>query len=288
MSASNVPGTYEDVSVDEWMRYRDSHHERDYAVIDVRQPEEYAAGHVPGATLIPLGELVDHTDELLRLKGRTVLFYCRSGGRSSRAAGWASRALELPEVKNLSGGFMAWSGAALADVPRLKALPNSGDLQELLRGALELEKGTHRLYELLASGFTSGAVGSVIGSLASAEVTHGQAIHRVLAQLGGEGLEDFESLFASLPGELIESGESYEQVVEAAKRLGAQGELAILELALEIELSAYDLYRNVAAQAKDPQARAALEDLANQEKLHADAVMRAIGKAVEDSDSIGA
>jgi len=284
MNASNVPGAYEDVSVDEWMRFSESHHEHDYAVIDVRQPEEYAAGHVPGATLIPLGELVDRTEELTRLKGRTLLFYCRSGGRSSRAAGWASRALELPQVKNLSGGFMAWNGAALADFPRLKALPNTGDLQQLLRGALELEKGTHRLYELLASEYTSGSISSVIRSLASAEVAHGQAIHRVLGQLGGEGLEDFESLFASLPGELIESGESYEQVVEAAKRLGEQGELSILELALEIELTAYDLYRNLAARASDAKARAALEDLANQEKHHADAVMRAIGKAVEDSN----
>jgi rhodanese-related sulfurtransferase len=52
-------------------------------LIDVREPGEYVAGHVPGAVLIPLGRLDDRVEELPR--DRTVHVICASGNRSLRA-----------------------------------------------------------------------------------------------------------------------------------------------------------------------------------------------------------
>lgn len=76
-------------------------------LLDVRQDDEFALGHAPGALHIALNELPDH---LARLdKGRRIVCVCRSGGRSSRASEFL---LEHGyDVVNLEGGMMAWAGA---------------------------------------------------------------------------------------------------------------------------------------------------------------------------------
>jgi rhodanese-related sulfurtransferase len=55
-------------------------------VIDVRSPQEFAAGHIPGAVNIPLGELARKLDEMKVAKDTTLVTMCEHGGRSSRAA----------------------------------------------------------------------------------------------------------------------------------------------------------------------------------------------------------
>ena len=59
-------------------------HEKEFALIDVRQPGEYQQGHIPGARLIPLLELIRTMETLPRDK--ELIFYCRTGGRSMAAA----------------------------------------------------------------------------------------------------------------------------------------------------------------------------------------------------------
>jgi rhodanese-related sulfurtransferase len=86
-------------------------------VIDVREPDEYRAGHVPGAQLIPLATI---PDELIRFNadGPTYVI-CRSGGRSMRACEVAAD--EGYDVVNVTGGTGAWidSGrdVAIGDTP---------------------------------------------------------------------------------------------------------------------------------------------------------------------------
>jgi rhodanese-related sulfurtransferase len=76
----------------------------DAVLIDVRQPDEWDAGHAPMATLIPLAELPDHLDELPR--DRVIVCTCRSGGRSLRAATFLQD--NGFEAVNLTGGMIAW------------------------------------------------------------------------------------------------------------------------------------------------------------------------------------
>jgi molybdopterin-guanine dinucleotide biosynthesis protein A/rhodanese-related sulfurtransferase len=76
-------------------------------VLDVRQPEEYAAGHVPGAVLVPLGELADRAGELPR--DRTLNVICRSGNRSATAAEALHQAGY--DAVNVAGGMLAWAEA---------------------------------------------------------------------------------------------------------------------------------------------------------------------------------
>jgi rhodanese-related sulfurtransferase len=73
-------------------------------LIDVRQPEEFDAGHAPMAESIPLMELADHLDELPR--DRVVICACRTGGRSSRAAQFLAE--HGFDAVNLAGGMVAW------------------------------------------------------------------------------------------------------------------------------------------------------------------------------------
>jgi rhodanese-related sulfurtransferase len=78
----------------------------DAILIDVRQENEWDAGHAPMATLIPLAELPDRLDELPR--DRLIICACRSGGRSLRAASFLQE--QGFDTVNLTGGMMAWFG----------------------------------------------------------------------------------------------------------------------------------------------------------------------------------
>lgn len=83
--------------------------DRDTALIDVREPAEYAEAHVPGAVLIPMGQLPTRLDEVPT--GRTVYVICRSGNRSG-AMGPLLDAHGFDSV-NVVGGTAAWVRAGL-------------------------------------------------------------------------------------------------------------------------------------------------------------------------------
>lgn len=74
-------------------------------LIDVREPDEYAAGHVPGARLVPLGEVPARVADCVGEGGPTYLV-CRSGARSASAC--EHLASLGHQVINVAGGTMAW------------------------------------------------------------------------------------------------------------------------------------------------------------------------------------
>ncbi|GAA4353460.1 molybdopterin-synthase adenylyltransferase MoeB [Hymenobacter saemangeumensis] len=74
-------------------------------LLDVREPAEYAAGHLPGALLLPLSELPNRATELP--EGPLVV-YCQRGGRSARAAALLREELGRAGVQELAGGYEAW------------------------------------------------------------------------------------------------------------------------------------------------------------------------------------
>jgi rhodanese-related sulfurtransferase len=76
----------------------------DVPLIDVREPDEYTAAHVPGARLIPLGTVADDVDQVPT--DGTVYVICAKGGRSYKAAEFY-RAQGIDAV-NVAGGTTAW------------------------------------------------------------------------------------------------------------------------------------------------------------------------------------
>jgi hydroxyacylglutathione hydrolase len=82
----------------------------DALVIDVREPVEYAAGHVPGAVSIPQADLALRLGDLPR--DRELLVVCQGGTRSVRAARFLKQ-VGFERVSNLAGGTSAWRAAGL-------------------------------------------------------------------------------------------------------------------------------------------------------------------------------
>ena len=104
---SNVPGggSVPEVSALEARSLIDGGH----WLVDVREPDEWAAGHAPEAIHIPLGELSSRLDEL---SGATsIVCVCRGGGRSARAA--AALLANGYDATNLAGGMRGWEASRL-------------------------------------------------------------------------------------------------------------------------------------------------------------------------------
>ncbi|KAE8765516.1 rhodanese-like domain-containing protein [Georgenia thermotolerans] len=79
-----------------------------FVLLDVREQDEWDAGHAPGAVHIPMGELPARVDEL---PDGELLVVCRSGGRSARSAAWLNHSGY--DAYNVEGGMKQWQAAGL-------------------------------------------------------------------------------------------------------------------------------------------------------------------------------
>lgn len=80
----------------------------DALVVDVREPDEWSAGHAPGAVHIPMGDIPARLDELPSTD-ESLPVVCRSGGRSGRAVQWLVQ--QGFDVVNVDGGMQSWQRA---------------------------------------------------------------------------------------------------------------------------------------------------------------------------------
>lgn len=81
-------------------------------VLDVREPEEYKAGHILNSQLIPLGKLKERIGELEKYRDVPIVVVCRSGNRSGTACVTLAKQ-GFAQAYNLTGGMMAWQKANL-------------------------------------------------------------------------------------------------------------------------------------------------------------------------------
>ena len=81
-------------------------------VIDVSEPEEFAAGHIGGAKNVPFGEIEKKLTETVKNKGLPLILVCATGARSSRAIA-AAKKLGYEQAQALGGGLKAWKDANL-------------------------------------------------------------------------------------------------------------------------------------------------------------------------------
>ncbi len=259
---------------DELRRYMNAEDERRYLLVDVRQPAEYAAVHIPGAVLMPLMELESRLFELPA--DRELVFYCRTGARSQIAAMLAAEAeLSDQTVYNLVGGVLAWEGRKLSDFPRIQVFDAGAAHGDVLMTAMDLEKGAWRFYRQIWETIGQEAFAPTIRELALAEEGHARMIYAFWKRNQADP-PAFENLFETLKGEILESGQPLEAALQRLSAATVDRGLNILELALDIEYRAYDLYRNIAEKTSDTEQRDTLLTIAQAEKKH----MRVIGRAL--------
>jgi hydroxyacylglutathione hydrolase len=82
----------------------------DVEIIDVRNPDEWSHGHLPGATHVPLAALPEKIDSLD--SSARIVLHCKGGGRSSIATSML-QARGFSNVSNLTGGYEGWVAAGL-------------------------------------------------------------------------------------------------------------------------------------------------------------------------------
>lgn len=82
------------------------------AVLDVREPVEWAHGHIDGAVHVPLMELPQRLEELEDVGDQQTLVVCKVGGRSAQAVDYLRQ--QGYDAVNLDGGLMEWEAAGRA------------------------------------------------------------------------------------------------------------------------------------------------------------------------------
>ena len=88
----------------------------DVQLIDVRQPDENAFAKIPGAKLIPLGDVIRRKHEID--PSRQTIVHCKMGGRSARAIEALIQSGFTGKLRNLKGGITAWSNEVDPKVPK--------------------------------------------------------------------------------------------------------------------------------------------------------------------------
>ena len=111
MSAQETSET--EIDVNELKRKIDA--KDDFYLLDVREPNEFKIGRIPGSTLIPLGEVPQRFQEIP--KDKEIVVHCKMGGRSAKAAAFL-RQQGYSTVKNLTGGILDWSDKIDPTVPK--------------------------------------------------------------------------------------------------------------------------------------------------------------------------
>jgi molybdopterin/thiamine biosynthesis adenylyltransferase/rhodanese-related sulfurtransferase len=88
-------------------------------IVDVRESDEWDAGHLPGAKHVPRGHLESRIEGAAADRGQRVILYCASGNRSALAAKTLRDELGYQNVESMTGGYTLWKDRGYAvDVPR--------------------------------------------------------------------------------------------------------------------------------------------------------------------------
>jgi rhodanese-related sulfurtransferase/rubrerythrin len=252
-------------SVNEVRAFIEQHEPGEYTLLDVRQPEEYTEGHLPGSELIPVGELHQRIEELDR--NRPTIVYCRSGVRGANGAGVLLNA-GFDDVWNMSGGILAWEGKTATGAPEAGMwwFEEARSPEEYIALAWILEEGAKIFYTRMAEQFASLDVGKVFQGLAEVEEHHKETLRRLYKTFTGRD-EDPVTPDEVAAHDTMEGNVSITKVLAWAE---GQKPIDVLEFSVSMEVNAYDLYLKVAQRVEKKESKEVLLNLAREEKAHLD------------------
>ena len=116
------------------------------AVVDVREAEEFAAGHIPGAKHVPRSYLESRIEAAVPDRSTQVILYCASGNRSAYAARTLQEDLGYEHVRSMNGGITLWKDRGYeVQVPRALSAEQQNLGVEQLFLALDADLGNQKV-----------------------------------------------------------------------------------------------------------------------------------------------
>ena len=235
-----------------------------YQLVDVRQPTEYEAGHLPGAMLIPLNALTTGFGDLDPEK--PTILYCQSGGRSQAASQWLTNQ-GFREVYDIGSNIRSWLGMRAIGPyeTNLELIRADADFPDAFSLAYAMEEGLQRFYLALANQEYREDHMDLFLKLAGFEDLHKDRLLKEFTRFQDSNISP--DIFLRGHQDVMEGGgknaPSPVNVVETITDL-----LDILGLSMGIEAQSLDLYMRLAERSSLDEVKRLFLDLADEEKQH--------------------
>ncbi|WP_319521955.1 rhodanese-like domain-containing protein [uncultured Desulfosarcina sp.] len=263
------------ISAEEARTFMVERSQDEFSLIDVRQPKEYDASHIPGSKLIPIADLDKRLEEIDPSK--PALVYCAVGGRSRVAAQMLS-GKGFDNVINIKGGIKAWGGhlAVGSEELGLELLTGNESIEETLVAAYSLESGLRDFYLSMNEKVRQDDIKKLFQKLAQIETLHQDRIFDEYLQVSGSQVsrEDFEN---GVVVNAVEGGLTTDEYIQMFKP-DWESAVDIISLAMSIEAQALDLYTRASERSNDPRSTEALKKIADEERAH----LEQLGKLLDE------
>ncbi|KAB2890021.1 MAG: hypothetical protein F9K32_10425 [Desulfobulbaceae bacterium] len=264
MNWQSIFSLNKEISPDQAREYIRTMPPEELQIVDVRQPGEYREAHIPGALLIPLGELTHRLDEIDA--ARNTIVYCRSGNRSGAACQIMGES-GFDRVLNLRGGMLQWQGNRVAgeETQGLDFFVR-GEYPSAAAMAFRMEAGLRQFYLAAAETASDPESRALLTAMARYEDGH-MALLKARYRL-----TDAETT-GGVNGGVLEGGI---KPADIAETFGAQlaSRESVVQLAMTFEAQALDLYSRLARRQDNPHPRQFYLDMAGEEQKHLNRLAR--------------
>ncbi len=262
------------IDVNQTRELIDTKPSEELTILDVRQPSEYEAGHIPGAKLIPLPNINERLDEIDSNKATVV--YCAIGGRS-RVAAQMMAGKGFSNVYNLTGGFKAWTSKAAFGTEELGLELFSGteSVEKTLEVAYSLEEGLRDFYLSMLPKVNNKDAKNLFQKLSDIEIIHQERIFKEYIKITGKSVtrNEFEK---EIVVQAVEGGLTTEEYANLFQP-DWESVKDIAEVAMSIEAQALDLYQRASDRSSELQSQKVLRQIADEERAH----LVQLGKLIE-------
>ena len=199
------------------------------------------------------------------------------GGRSRGAAQLLS-GKGFKDVFNLKGGLKAWQGLTAEGPAESGMFLLTGDetFDEIIILAYGMEEGMWIFYETIKENVEDASAKELLAQLAGIEDKHKEKLFSLYTSISKSevNLDQFE---AKIVSKVMESGMSTDEFIEQ-NRLAMQDIPGILNIAMTLEIQAFDLYSRYSQKATDKTTKDILYQIAQEEKAH----LKSLGKLMDD------
>ncbi len=280
MKWNNIITEINSMGVEEAKSYIGSHTSDSFQLVDVRQPEEYSKKHLPGAILLPLGDLIEEKGMLDEKK--PVLLYSRSGSRSLAGAQWLN-SNNFSDVWYIEGGIEAWEGKVAFGhyTLNLNLLNPEVEFPDAISMAYAMEEGLQQFYMMLARETKYEMYKKLYRKLAAFEVDHKRELSQIYSLT--QGKEFVQKEFEEHQGQIMEGG-GYADMTLIKTLATTESPYDVFSLAVAFETQALDFYVRLSAHAVRPEVKKFFLKMADAEKEHLSIVSKELDKYIEEEN----